>query len=133
MMANNRIRNAAVAALMLAACLPAEARVMRGYATVPSGALTLTVDSIDFRRDLTRVYGKLRGRPHTSQRIDAATMQGHAATDIDGVDFRRYFQWEDDGLIPVELDFPAMKPASAVTVVLTTVRGQAKSAATKGR
>lgn len=94
----------------------------------PSSVLTLSVDSIDFRPDLTRLYGKLIGRPHTSHRVDAAVMLSGKSVltsdDIDGVDFKRYFQWEDEGIIPVEIDFPAVKKFSAATVELDTPRGK---------
>ncbi|MBD5344973.1 MAG: hypothetical protein HDR90_08335 [Bacteroides sp.] len=119
----------AVAALVAVACT-AHSRVVRGYVSAPAGAsepIAFTVDSIDFRKDLTRVYGRLTGAPHTSNRIDDATLYTPAgafeATDIDGVDFRRYFQWEDDGEIAIEIDFPRVK--SVKTVTFTTVRGKA--------
>ena len=90
--------------------------------------LAVSVDSIDFRKDLTRVYGKLVGRPHTSNRVDAATLlagkSSVTADDIDGVDFKRYFQWEDEGEIIVEIDFPAMKRFNAARLVLVTPRGE---------
>lgn len=90
--------------------------------------LAVSVDSIDFRKDLTRVYGKLVGRPHTSNRVDAATLLAGKssvnADDIDGVDFKRYFQWEDEGEIIVEIDFPAMKRFNAARLVLVTPRGE---------
>ncbi len=102
--------------LLAAICFApvAEAKVEKGFsATTASGNMSLVVDSIDFRSDLTRIYGKLKGRAHTSNRIDDMTLTNTATgktshlTDIDGVDLRRYFQWEDNGLIPVEIDFPA--------------------------
>lgn len=66
--------------------------------------------------DLIRVCGELVGRPHTSARIDSITLKsGHgqvAANDIDGVDFERYFLWEDDGRIYIEIDFPGYKQAN---------------------
>lgn len=103
--------------------------------SAPSTVLTLTVDSIDFRQDLTRLYGKLTGRPHTSHRVDAATIlsgkSSFAANDIDGVDFKRYFQWEDDGCIPVEIDFPAMRPFKAATIQLDTPRGNSLTSVRK--
>lgn len=62
------------------------------------------------RDGVTRVHCIAEGIPHTSQRIDAARLftdgKAHEATDIDGIDFERYFQWEDDGIIEFELDFP---------------------------
>lgn len=110
--------------------LPAlAAKTVVPFETVtPSAVLTLSVDSIDFRPDLTRLYGKLIGRPHTSHRVDAAVMLSGKSVltsdDIDGVDYKRYFQWEDDGTIPVEIDFPAVKNFSAATVELDTPRGK---------
>lgn len=118
--------------LLLGLCC--SAKVVRGYASMTSGPLTLTVDSVDYRADLTRLYGKLSGRPHTSQRLDGAAMDGAAATDIDGIDFKRYFQWEDDGVIAVEIDFPAPKQVPAhFTVTLNTVYGPAKAEVAKKR
>lgn len=111
----------------LAASLPVSGRVVSGYRSTPTGALAVSVDSIDFRNDLTRLYGKLKGRPHTSHRIDGAALDSRPATDIDGVDFRRYFQWEDDGVIAVEIDFPPTKAAATMTLTLSTVRGPAKT------
>lgn len=119
----------AVTALVAVACA-AHSDVVRGYVSVPAGTsepISFTVDSIDFRKDLTRVYGKITGLPHTSNRIDDATLYtpsgNHEATDIDGVDFRRYFQWEDEGEILLEIDFPRAKAPTAIG--FTTVRGKA--------
>lgn len=104
--------------------------VTRGYTTAPAVSpcpVEFSVDSIDFRKDLTRVYGRLSGRPHTSCRIDAATLSTPSgdllANDIDGIDFERYFQWEDDGVILLEIDFAPAKEASAIK--FNTVRGEA--------
>ncbi len=98
------------------------------YSSATDPVLAVVVDSVDFRSDLTRVYGKIVGTPHTSGRVDAASLlsgkRSWQGTDIDGVDFKRYFQWEDDGQIPVEIDFPAMKPFKTAQLVLTTVRGE---------
>lgn len=69
-------------------------------------SIDFAVDSIMYRDDVTRIYGKFKGHPHTSWRIDEATLSGTGIVDIDGVDLKRWFQWEDDGIIPVELDFP---------------------------
>lgn len=119
-----------VSLIALTLSLPAfAAKTVTPFETLtPSTVLTLSVDSIDFRSDLTRLYGKLIGRPHTSHRIDAAVLLSGKAVltsdDIDGVDFKRYFQWEDEGVIPVEIDFPAVKKFSAATVELDTPRGK---------
>lgn len=63
--------------------------------------------------NLTRVCGNLIGRPHTAARIDGVTLKSAGAVikanDIDGVDFERYFQWEDDGNIYIEIDFPGYR------------------------
>lgn len=103
------------------------AKVVRTTSTTDP-VLTVTVDSIDFRTDLTRVYGKLVGRPHTSHRVDEATLltgkTSFKADDIDGVDFKRYFQWEDEGEILIEIDFPKMKRFNAAQLILVTPRGE---------
>ena len=68
------------------------------------------------------------GIPHTSQRIDSVDLVMGSkivkATDIDGVDFERYFQFEDQGVIMLEIDFPfkGVIPKIA-TLVFHTVKG----------
>lgn len=52
----------------------------------------------------------LVGIPHTSQRIDGIDLvigdKTVKANDIDGVDFERYFQFEDAGVQMIDVDFP---------------------------
>ena len=107
--------------------LAAGAKVVKTTSTTDP-VLAVTVDSIDFRTDLTRVYGKLVGRPHTSHRVDEATLltgkSSFKADDIDGVDFKRYFQWEDEGEILIEIDFPKMKRFNAAQLIVVTPRGE---------
>lgn len=109
------------------AVMVAQARVERKYKASASQHITLKVDSIDYRQDLTRLYGKLIGVPHTSQRIDGLTLtvseRPYAAIDIDGVDFKRWFQWEDDGVICVEIDFEPMRPLKHGVITINTARG----------
>lgn len=68
------------------------------------------------------------GIPHTPQRIDSVDLVMGSkivkATDIDGVDFERYFQFEDQGVIMLEIDFPfkGVIPKTA-TLVFHTVKG----------
>lgn len=104
--------------------LGAGAETIRDFAAMPSPTskmpFTVKIDSIDFRPDLTRVYGHIYGKPNTSARIDQfyikpdaresqpAPIVEHEATDIDGFEFTHRFQWEEDGDIPVEIDFPPL-------------------------
>ena len=124
----NRILMAlAVAAIALPAQLRADD--VRLSSATSTGSLTLLADSVDFRSDLTRVYGRLSGRPHTSNRIDFISVRGSEgaeteSSDIDGVDMKRWFQWEDDGIIPVEIDFPAMKPLTYMVITVQGPRGE---------
>lgn len=111
--------------------LPAQLRAddVRLSSATSTGSLTLLADSVDFRSDLTRVYGRLSGRPHTSNRIDFISVRGSEgaeteSSDIDGVDMKRWFQWEDDGIIPVEIDFPAMKPQTYMVITVQGPRGE---------
>jgi len=105
----------------------AQARVVRQYRVARGAHIVLSVDSIDYRSDLTRVYGKLIGKPHTSQRVDSISMTvagtRYSASDIDGVDFRRWFQWEETGNIAVEIDFEAMTPIGRGELNVATARG----------
>ncbi len=103
----------------------ASARVVKGFACKSTGQTALVVDSIDFRSDLTRIYGKIKGKPHFSDRIDRLTLKGAMSdtpcqsTDIDGIDMKRWYQFEDSGMIPVEIDFPPFsryKGATAIAV-----------------
>ncbi len=78
--------------------------------------------------EVTRITFDLVSAPHTSSRIDSisAIINGVAtnAIDIDGVDFNRYFQWEDDGIIRIEVDFPYRnKFTGADKIVFHTVHG----------
>ena len=73
-------------------------------------SMTVQIDSIMCRDDLSRVYCRALGRPHTSNRIDGVLLNGKiAATDIDPIYFERAFQFEDEGEITLEIDFPALK------------------------
>lgn len=120
-----------LAAVLLSGCFcVATAETMTGYnvntVAVPlNDGYGLTVESIEFRNDLTRVNCKLKGRPNTSHRIDSASLGGKSATDIDGVDFNRYFQFEEDGVIPLSIDFPRMKPQKKLTLSLNGINGRA--------
>lgn len=120
---------------LVLAVFMAQARVEHNYETSAAQHITLRVDSIDFRSDLTRLYGKLVGRPHTSQRVDAVTLnvgsKQYRSTDIDGVDFNRWFQWEDDGVIPVEIDFDKMPKFNKGYMVIETPRGVDRISITK--
>ena len=104
----------------------ASAKTYRSFDTDCKG-LKIVTDSVDYRSDLTRYYVRLIGEPHTSQRIDRITLESagvpFASTDIEGVDMERWFQWEEDGSIPVEIDFPAMKAAKTVTIKVEGPRG----------
>lgn len=72
--------------------------------------MSIQIDSICCREDLSRVYCKALGRPHTSNRIDGVLLNGKiVATDIDPIYFERAFQFEDEGEISLEIDFPALK------------------------
>lgn len=117
-----------------AAYMPADAQQTCRQQTPPPSAVTCRIDSIDRRSDLTRIYCTLAGRPHTSDRIDGVTLvtrRSHLpATDIDGVDFRRYFQWEDDGVIALEIDFAPVGNADGArgwSLIFDTVHGTVTS------
>lgn len=105
----------------------ANARVEKNYKNTAADHINLIIDSIDFREDLTRLYGRMIGVPHTSQKINRMEMKVGAsvfnAEDIDGIDFERWFQWEDDGVISIEVDFKAMQPVKSGTLIIETARG----------
>lgn len=76
----------------------------------------------------------LVGIPSTSQRIDGIDLVDGTnvipAADIDGIDFKRYFQFEDEGVQVVEVDFPykGTLPKTA-TLVFHTEKGDIKAPA----
>ena len=90
-------------------------------------------------RPATTINTALKNRLHASvDKINNSTRDGvtrisctlivdgeaFGSLDIDGVDFQRYFQWEESGQIPVEIDFPrrtAFKPEDKI--VFHTVAG----------
>ncbi|MCM1349404.1 MAG: hypothetical protein NC338_08330 [Firmicutes bacterium] len=124
-------------ALGIATTTATMAREVEGYRvdnSIPSsGMILFNVNSVDFRPDLTRVYGTLNGRPHTSNRIDrlvlvTPTGKQFEATDIEGVDFKRWFQWEDSGKIEVEIDFPAMTEVNRFTLKAQGPKGESSNA-----
>lgn len=122
------IMAAAIAVAMAIVPVCGWGKVVRAKSTQSSGVLTLECDSVDFRPDLVRVYGRLVGTPHTSHRIDSLSVEypvKKASTDIDGVDMKRWFQWEDEGELPVEIDFPPMKKSARMDINAVTPRGVA--------
>lgn len=115
----------AIAALI---AVPTEAVVKTGWRVSSASGLTstaysLTVKKIDYRKELTRVYCTIAGRANTSSRITSISFGGKNATDIDGIDLNRYFQFEESGKIDLEIDFPPMKPQSKTTLKFVTKGG----------
>lgn len=103
--------------------------------------MSIAVDSVMQRDDVTRVYARLIGKPHTSQRIDSITLHAPkflpaaiGATDIDPIYFHRGFQWEDEAEMPVEIDFaPVSRKLSAFTITAITPYGNIKATYPSGR
>lgn len=92
--------------------------------------VTLVLKSIDNSNGsgVTRIGIDLQSIPSTSSRLDSAVIiNGNVkkkAIDVDGVDFQRYFQWEENGVVYIELDFPFQKKLSKnAKVILHTVHG----------
>lgn len=97
-------------------------------------SMTVRVTGLDNNNGsgVSRIAFELVSIPHTSSRIDSVTavINGRrvVASDIDGVDFKCYFQWEDNGVIPVEVDFPRHdKFMPTDTVIFHTVHGNYSS------
>lgn len=81
---------------------------------------------------VTRMTFSVIGVPHTAARIDSVTisMPGRKpckAVDIDGVDFGRWFQWEDTPSIEVEIDFPGTNYKAGASLIFYTPRGNVKT------
>lgn len=90
-------------------------------------AIITDIDN-DNRDGVTRISCRISGTAHTSNRIDAIELHCNdnilEATDIDGIDFRRYYQLEEDGKIEVEIDFPKINEFPVDSrMIFKTVRG----------
>lgn len=110
------------------------AAALAAATAIAAAPVSFRVTGILYKPDdrLTRVSGILASLPHTSCRIDSITCllpsgKTVGADDIDGIDFRRYFQWEEDGEIYLEIDFPAMVGEKGSKLVFHTVRGDIDS------
>lgn len=124
--------------------IAAAAMMTAGIASTPQDAvaqvnqldadINIIPDKVTKTDDGIRIALCLIGIPHTSQRIDSVDLvigeKKYAATDIDGVDFERYFQFEDEGVLTIEVDFP-FKGALPKTATLDfhTVNGDITSPA----
>lgn len=87
---------------------------------------------------LTRLQLKLIGKAHTAGRIDSvyvfgADSVGVVATDIDGVDFGRWFQWEDEPVIDIELDLPGTAYGGGETLTFYGPHGTVRSKIGSGK
>lgn len=94
--------------------------------------VSLLVKQID---GISRLSGRLISMPHTSERIDSIVLQSRdgsllTAEDIDGVDFGRYFQWEDEGIIDLEIDFHSVSVEPGDTLLFYMTRSIMKSPVT---
>jgi len=130
---NNILFRIGAAALLAAVsfCSYAADKMLYASAVNSSGPLAVEVDSALVRPGLVRVYCRVYGQPHTSQRIDAVTLVRQddlrsQATDIDGVDFKRWFQWEESGVVNLEIDFVALPVRGSAQVMrFSTPKGEA--------
>lgn len=101
-------------------CCHAGAAACHGHANSQQRQFDFVISDVIYKSDdnLTRVCGNLVGCPHTSARINSITLKSAGtsikANDIDGVDFERYFQWEDDGNIYIEIDFPGCRQSRRI-------------------
>ncbi|MBD5214312.1 MAG: hypothetical protein HDS75_05775 [Bacteroidales bacterium] len=127
----NMNRRIVLTALLSLAVISGVGQAFRAGSNSRKHPLVLKVTEINNNNsdEVSRMSVSLLGVPHTSARIDSAQIhRGDGdimrASDIDGVDFQRYFQWEDDGIINVEVDFPLNKNyGSADTLIVYTVYG----------
>lgn len=122
------IKNILVAALFIGATAPATAQ------TTTDPGFNVITDKVAATDEGIRVTLCLVGIPSTSQRIDGIDLvDGQTvvpANDIDGVDFKRYFQFEDTGVQVIEVDFPfkGQLPKTA-SLIFHTEKGDVKTAA----
>ncbi len=120
--------------IMVAAVVAAASALGMAAQQTPNPGFNVIPDKSIATDDGVRITLCLVGIPSTSQRIDGIDLvEGTKvipATDIDGIDFKRYFQFEDEGVQVVEVDFP-FKGAltNTSTLVFHTDKGDIKAAA----
>lgn len=121
-----------VAALMLISGMSVSAQLpmSRNKLIQPKHKVVAQVKDVNNTNSdgVSRIEVYLLSTPSTSSRIDSVTLingnRRFTASDIDGVDFSRYFQWEDNGEILIEVDFPKQqKFAKDASVIFHTVYG----------
>ncbi|MDE7154507.1 MAG: hypothetical protein K2O00_08745 [Muribaculaceae bacterium] len=123
-----KILSLLVAAMMLMlnlSCSAQTAVTKRQPHPVTIDVLAISNDNSD---GVTRMTVRLTSLPNTSSRVDSVTLVAPGgsrflATDIDGIDFKRYFQWEDDGKVTVDVDFPRQTKTDGGKVIFHTVYG----------
>ena len=100
------------------AWLQAAERTLIAPAWTARNTPAITVDSILLRDTLSRLYITLKQPPHTTLTLhDDWVIQDSLGSftarvkDMDGADFNRIFQFDDDSIVSVEMDFPPL-PAS---------------------
>ena len=118
----------ALALLFGAASMPSVAFEASAQVNQLDAEINIIPDKSVKTDDGVRITVCVVGIPHTSQRIDSVDLvmgpKIVKATDIDGVDFERYFQFEDQGVIMMDIDFPfkGIIPKTA-KLVFHTVKG----------
>lgn len=108
--------------LFIASAINLEAKVIRSIKATIVPDNIVKIDSVDYRATLTRVYARIVGRPHTSMRIDSIT----GAKDIDGIDFKRWFQFEEEGIVSIEIDFDSKNYRKGFIFNIVSSKGEIK-------
>lgn len=119
---------------ILAAAALAATAAFGAAAQTPDPGFNVISDKVQPTDEGIRITLCLVGIPSTSQRIDGIDLVNGKdvipANDIDGVDFKRYFQFEDTGVQVIEVDFPfkGELPKSA-GLIFHTEKGDVKAQA----
>ena len=114
---------------LFVAVLVAQAHVERRYRTTASQHITLVVDSIDYRRDLTHCMRQTyRHAPyvaaHRRNDADPPGSRARKAVEIStALTSAAGFSGRRDGVIAVEIDFEAMAPVKGWVITINTPRG----------
>lgn len=98
------------------------------HTTNPEHGFEFTVDSVDFRTDLTRVYGRFSGTPHVGVCVRQVIFtvpgkQNLMANDTDRFDLDKYFQFEEDPQFNAEMDFGPCTAADSFNLTFITAAG----------
>lgn len=131
-----KLLHALVTVAVVAVSMEGKAQVVSGWVNTgetlqtdaPAHNFAFEVDSVDFRPDLTRIYGRFIGTPHVAINVKhillaSSNNKRYVADDTDGFDLNKYFQFEENPTFNVEIDFGPMAPTEGFSIKFVSANG----------